>query len=157
MQTPQTGSQEWIWQQSDWSHFRWDQGALASVLARARLAQGKVLGATQLLDADLTLEAVAAILVENGVTTSAIGGEHLDVDAVRSSVARHLGLPTAGGLLSCENRLQPEQTGQSWRRILGLVVKLFINTSDRKKDPASCGKFQNQNKNQRSRETPLTA
>lgn len=96
METAQTGYQEWIWQQPDWPQFRWDQGALASVLARARLAQGKLLGATQLLDADLTLEAVAAILVENGVTTSAIEGERLDVDAVRSSVARHLGLPTAG-------------------------------------------------------------
>jgi Fic family protein len=96
MEALQTGLQEWIWQQSDWPLFRWDRGTLASVLARARLAQGKVLGATQLLDADLTLEAVAAILVENGVTTSAIEGERLDVDAVRSSVARHLGLPTAG-------------------------------------------------------------
>lgn len=92
MQTPH----RWIWQQSDWPLFRWDQGALAPVLARARLAQGKVLGATQMLDANLTLEAVAAILVEDGVTTSAIEGERLDLDAVRSSVARHLGLPAAG-------------------------------------------------------------
>jgi len=92
MQTPHM----WIWQQPDWPQFRWDQGALAPVLARARLAQGKVLGATQLLDASLTLEAVAAILVEDGVTTSAIEGERLDLEAVRSSVARHLGLPTAG-------------------------------------------------------------
>ena len=49
-----------------------------------------------MLDPTLTLEAVAAILVEDGVTTSAIEGEQLDLDAVRSSVARHLGLPTAG-------------------------------------------------------------
>jgi len=86
----------WIWQQPDWPQFHWDQGALTPWLARARLAQGKVLGATQLLDVSLTLEAVAAILVEDGVTTSAIEGERLDLDVVRSSVARHLGLPTAG-------------------------------------------------------------
>ncbi len=86
----------WIWQQSDWPIFHWDQGILAPTLARARLAQGKVLGATRMLDANLTLEAVAAILVEDGITTSAIEGERLDLDAVRSSVARHLGLPTAG-------------------------------------------------------------
>ncbi len=86
----------WIWQQSDWPQFRWAQGALAPWLLRARLAQGKVLGATQWLDPNLTLEAVAAILVEDGVTTSAIEGELLDLEAVRSSVARHLGLPTAG-------------------------------------------------------------
>lgn len=66
------------------------------MLARARLAQGKALGAAKLLDDTLSLEAVAAILVEDGVTTSAIEGERFDVDAVRSSVARHLGLPTAG-------------------------------------------------------------
>jgi hypothetical protein len=39
---------------------------------------------------------VAAILVEDGLTTSAIEGERLDLDAVRSSVARRLGLPTVG-------------------------------------------------------------
>ena len=87
---------DWIWQQPDWPGFHWDVARLALPLAHARLAQGKVLGAARLLDVNLTLEAVAAILVEDGVTTSAIEGERLDVDAVRSSVARHLGLPTAG-------------------------------------------------------------
>ena len=66
------------------------------MLARARLAQGTVLGATRMLDASLTLEAVSAILVEDGLTTSAIEDERLDGDAVRSSGARHLGLPAAG-------------------------------------------------------------
>jgi Fic family protein len=87
---------DWIWQRHDWPSFRWDEGALALPLAQARLAQGKVLGAMHLLDASLTLEAVSAVLVEDGVTTSAIEGEILDLDSVRSSVARHLGLPTAG-------------------------------------------------------------
>lgn len=87
---------QWIWQQPEWPRLRWDQAALSTLLARARLAQGKALGATRLLDAGLTLEASAAVLVEDGITTSAIEGERLDPDAVRSSVARHLGLPTAG-------------------------------------------------------------
>ncbi|NVZ11079.1 Fic family protein [Allochromatium humboldtianum] len=86
----------WIWESPDWPEFRWDAVRIAPCLARARLAQGKVLGAARWLDADLTLEAVAAILVEDGLTTSAIEGEQLDLEAVRSSVARHLGLPTAG-------------------------------------------------------------
>lgn len=86
----------WIWQEPEWPRLRWDQGTLAPLLARARLAQGKALGATGMLDAGLTLEAAAAVLVEDGITTSAIEGERLDLDAVRSSVARHLGLPTAG-------------------------------------------------------------
>lgn len=86
----------WIWEKPNWPVFTWDEAQLAPVLAKARLAQGKVLGAAQMLDRNLSLEAVAAILVEDGLTTSAIEGERLDVDAVRSSVARHLGLPTAG-------------------------------------------------------------
>ncbi len=92
MQTPLA----WIWQQPGWVGLRWDDARLAPMLSPARLAQGKVLGAARVLDASLTLEAVAAILVEDGLTTSAIEGEQLDLDAVRSSVARHLGLPSAG-------------------------------------------------------------
>lgn len=92
MQTPHT----WIWQQPNWPYFQWDAAVLSPMLARARLAQGKVLGAARLLDEGLNLDAAAAILVEDGLTTSAIEGERLDLDAVRSSVARRLGLPSAG-------------------------------------------------------------
>ena len=86
----------WIWQQPDWPQLTWQAEVIGNALAPARLAQGKTLGAARLLDRDLTLEAAMAILVEDGVTTSAIEGERLDIDAVRSSVARQLGLPMAG-------------------------------------------------------------
>jgi Fic family protein len=86
----------WIWEQTDWPAFRWRDTEISPVLARARLGQGRILGAASLLDPALTLDADVGILVEDGVQTSAIEGERLDVDAVRSSVARHLGLPTAG-------------------------------------------------------------
>ncbi|HEX6928768.1 MAG TPA: DUF4172 domain-containing protein, partial [Gammaproteobacteria bacterium] len=86
----------WIWQRANWPQFHWDGARLAPVLARARLAQGKVLGAARMLDPKLSLEAVAAVLAEDGLTTSAIEGEHFDPAAMRSSVARHLGLETAG-------------------------------------------------------------
>lgn len=89
MQTPQT----WIWQQADWPQFRWSEASLSPLLAQARLAQGKVHGAARLLDNSLSLEAVASILVEDGLTTSAIEGERLDVDAVRSSSRAILGCP----------------------------------------------------------------
>lgn len=87
---------QWIWQQPDWPQFRFDKAKLAVPLARARLAQGKILGAAHLLDSGLTREAVAAVLVEDALTTSAIEGEKLNLEAVRSSVARRLGLPSAG-------------------------------------------------------------
>jgi len=86
----------WIWQQPAWPNFAWDDAQLANPLARARLRQGELLGAARLLDAGLSREAEAQILIQDGINTSAIEGEHVDVDAMRSSVARHLGLPTAG-------------------------------------------------------------
>lgn len=49
-----------------------------------------------LLDGTLSVEAIASILIEDSLTTSAIEGERLNADAVRSSVARQLGLPHAG-------------------------------------------------------------
>lgn len=86
----------WIWEHTDWPAFRWREAEISPVLGRARLAQGRILGAASLLDPALTLDAHASILVEDGLQTSAIEGERLDAEAVRSSVARHLGLPTAG-------------------------------------------------------------
>lgn len=69
---------------------------LATPLARARFAQGQALGTARMLEGQLGLEAWSAVLVMEGVTTGAIEGETLDARAVRSSVARHLGLPLAG-------------------------------------------------------------
>jgi Fic family protein len=86
----------WIWEQADWPAFDWRETEISPALAQARLAQGRILGAAGLLDPTLSLEAVVSILAEDGVQTSAIEGERLDLDAVRSSVARHLGLPTVG-------------------------------------------------------------
>lgn len=86
----------WIWQHPGWPGLTWDEARLAPALSAARLAQGKALGAARLLDASLSREAMAAILAEDGLTTSAIEGERLDPASVRSSIARKLGLQMAG-------------------------------------------------------------
>lgn len=86
----------WIWKDPAWPKFRWDIAELAAPLADARLRQGALMGAARLLDAGLSREAQAQILIQDGINTSAIEGERIDLDAIRSSVARHLGLPTAG-------------------------------------------------------------
>ena len=86
----------WIWQRPAWPNFEWDDGKLTNALATARLRQGELLGAARLLDPGLSREAQAQILIQDGINTSAIEGEQINVDAIRSSVARHLGLPTAG-------------------------------------------------------------
>lgn len=87
---------QWIWQQPNWPGLTWDEAKLSPLLSRARKQQGHLLGAARLLDNTLSLEAQAQILVEDGFNTSAIEGEQMNLDSIRSSVARHLGLPHAG-------------------------------------------------------------
>ena len=86
----------WIWQRPDWPEFYWDSARLARPLANARRAQGELIGMARLLDPDSDLRAQLEVLTSDGVATSAIEGERLDPNAVRSSLARRLGLPTAG-------------------------------------------------------------
>ena len=65
-------NQTWIWQQPNWPKFVWDANEISNSLAQARLAQGKLQGAAQILNADLSSEALASILIQDGITTSAI-------------------------------------------------------------------------------------
>lgn len=58
----------------------------------ARKKQGHILGQAKFL----ALKEQAEILINETVATSAIEGEKLDRNSVRSSVAKRLGLPTAG-------------------------------------------------------------
>jgi Fic family protein len=94
----------WIWQQRTWPRFRWDAATLSRPLAAARRAQGELVGVARLFDPDLDLAAQLEVLTIEGVATSAIEGETFDPKALRSSIARRLGLPTAG--LPVANRSQ---------------------------------------------------
>ena len=64
-----------------------------------------MLGQMNALGFDLQLEAVAETLSQDAHKTSDIEGEHLDLEQVRSSVARRLGLET-GGLVHVEHRVE---------------------------------------------------
>jgi len=87
---------KYIWQCSSWPKFTWDSSSLLPILGQARLAQGDLLGRIRRLGFKLGEEAQADILTEEAIKTAAIEGERLNPQAVRSSVARHLGLSTAG-------------------------------------------------------------
>lgn len=87
---------KWIWQLSAWPRFTWDAATLVVPLGRARRAQGEISAISKLLDPKLDLAAQQEILMVEGVMTSAIEGEKLDPPTLRSSIARRLGLPTAG-------------------------------------------------------------
>lgn len=86
----------YVWQDRKWPKLSWESEPLLSLLSKARLAQGKLITQVAGLGLGLSREARADILTEEAVKTSAIEGERLNRESVRSSVARHLGLPTAG-------------------------------------------------------------
>lgn len=88
----------WLWQAVGWPSLRFDAGALATAIGQARLAQGRLVGKTEALDELGQGPAQQQVWAEEAVATSAIEGERLDVVAVRSSVARRLGLTSAGTL-----------------------------------------------------------
>jgi Fic family protein len=88
----------WIHEHTDWPHFTWDGGALAPRLAEVRHRQGRLLGRMDSLGFALRREASLSTLTSDVVTSSAIEGEQLDPDEVRSSIARRLGMD-AGGVL----------------------------------------------------------
>jgi Fic family protein len=82
----------YIWERPDWPRFRWQEGELLVPLAEARRKQGLLLGGLRRIGFDLRLRAELEAVAEEAVTTSAIEGETLDRESVRSSVARRLGL-----------------------------------------------------------------
>jgi Fic family protein len=65
-------------------------------LAAVRHKQGRLLGKMEALGFDLRAEASLAVLTSDVVKSSAIEGEKLDPEQVRSSIARRLGLDVAG-------------------------------------------------------------
>jgi Fic family protein len=85
----------YIWQQSAWPNFRWDDRRLIEPLAIARLKQGRLLGSMARLGFELKLEAQLEALTEDVIKSSEIEGEVLDRKSVRSSIARRLGVPEA--------------------------------------------------------------
>ena len=86
----------YIWDLDHWPDLTWDTARLLEPLGECRLLQGKLLSRVGTLGMQLDSQAQAEILIEETIKTSAIEGEQLDVRSVRSSVARRLGLPSAG-------------------------------------------------------------
>jgi Fic family protein len=90
----------YIWQQPRWPEFHVDDTALSRALKLARQEQGKVLGLFRAIGLPGESEVVRDIWIEEAVATAAIEGEKLDLEAVRSSVLRRLGVEDSGGRVS---------------------------------------------------------
>jgi Fic family protein len=86
----------YIWQHPDWPAWYWDAERIAQPLAAAAREQGRLLGRMQGVGFELRDEAWLSALSADIVDSSAIEGERLPLDQVRSSLARRLGLDAAG-------------------------------------------------------------
>lgn len=86
------GDYNYIWQAGGWPNWRFDLAALAGPMAEVSRAQGVLTG--RLADVGMALrdQASLAALTEDVVKTSEIEGETLNVESVRSSIARRLGV-----------------------------------------------------------------
>lgn len=86
----------YIHQKPDWPAFRWDAHALVASLAHVRHRQGRLLGQMQLLGFECQSRTSLEALTSDIVKSSAIEGETLSPDHVRSSIARRLGIDAGG-------------------------------------------------------------
>ena len=82
----------YIWQLPDWPHFTYDATALAAPLAQVHRAQGLLMGRMAELGLAQREQATLQVLTQEVIKTSEIEGERLSLDAVRSSIARKLGM-----------------------------------------------------------------
>lgn len=86
------GDKRYLWQSPDWPNWRYDLSALYGQLAEVSRAQGLLLGRLADVGRALRDQANLAALTEDVLKTSEIEGEILNVDSVRSSLARRLGV-----------------------------------------------------------------
>lgn len=89
----------WIWQQPEWARFHWQSGPVDPLLRSVRLQLGALIGKAGVLpDGESDQTAALDTLLQNIITSSAIEGETLDADSVRSSLANRLHLATPPGV-----------------------------------------------------------
>lgn len=80
----------WIWQQADWPNFHWRDSEILPRLRQVQRRLGILIGShSRLGNPDQTLDTLLA----NIIASSAIEGERLNAQSVRSSLARRLGSP----------------------------------------------------------------
>ncbi|KPP98436.1 MAG: hypothetical protein HLUCCA01_10550 [Bacteroidetes bacterium HLUCCA01] len=87
---------KYIYQHKNWTEFTWNDKAINALFGEVRLMQGKIIGQMNALGFSAKEEATLTTLTLDVVKSSEIEGELLNFDQVRSSIARRLGINTAG-------------------------------------------------------------
>jgi Fic family protein len=112
---------QYIHEQPDWPKFRWDDARLSPLLADVRYRQGRLLGRMEGLGFPLRAEATLTTLTNDVIKSSAIEGERLNAEEVRSSIARRLGLDFGA-------------TKQASRNVEG-VVEMMLDATQKFAEP----------------------
>lgn len=79
----------YIWERKQWPEFRWDASAVQGMVSRYAMEAGALKGGLAQSGAD---EELIDLMVSEAVHTSAIEGEDLERDDVRSSLLNQMGL-----------------------------------------------------------------
>lgn len=82
----------YIHERDNWTTFRWEASDLTTVLEKVSRKQGLLYGRLASLGLDDKLKAMAENLTYDVVYSSEIEGVRLNMDEVRSSIARKLGI-----------------------------------------------------------------
>ena len=93
----------YIHQKSNWPNFTWRSDDLIELISEVRNLQGRLIGKMQSFGFQLQNEALLDTLTLDVLKSSEIEGEYLDLNEVRSSIARHLGIEIAGAIDSERN------------------------------------------------------
>jgi Fic family protein len=96
----------YLWQASGWPGLTWDANAVTAPLAQARLAQGRMLGLAGGLGMMDLAELQLAGWTQEALATAQIEGEQLQLNSVRASAARRLGLATGGPFAAGDARTE---------------------------------------------------
>jgi len=96
---------KYIYEYKNWTDFSWQDKAINLVFGEVRLIQGKMIGQMNSLGFFAKEEATLTALTLDVVKSSEIEGELLNYNEVRSSIARRLGINTAG-LLSSSRHIE---------------------------------------------------
>lgn len=83
---------KYVYQFKEWPDLKWELAKLAPVLASVRHRQGLLIGQMKAQGFQLREESGLINLTDEIVKSSAIEGEILDKEQVRSSLAKHLGM-----------------------------------------------------------------
>ena len=96
---------KYIYEYKNWTVFTWQDKAINAAFGAVRLMQGKIIGQMNALGFSAKEEATLNALTLEVVKSSEIEGELLNYEQVRSSIARRLGINTAG-LISSSRHIE---------------------------------------------------